>query len=80
MLLVKKRRVISFRVDYRALNNVTIKDNFAILTTDEMFDELGGASVFTKLDARVGYHHFREHDRDIYKTAFEHTKVTMNFW
>ncbi|XP_019259514.1 PREDICTED: uncharacterized protein LOC109237642 [Nicotiana attenuata] len=57
-------------IDYRQLNKVTIKNNYPLPCIDDLFDQLQGARVFSKIDLRLNYHQLKIRDLDILKTAF----------
>ena len=47
-----------------------VKNKYHLSRIDDMFDEIGGAKIFLKIDLRLGYHQLRVKDEEIYKTAF----------
>ncbi|GJR17788.1 putative reverse transcriptase domain-containing protein [Tanacetum coccineum] len=71
VLFVKKKDG-SFRmcIDYRELNKLTVKNRYPLPRIDDLFDQLQGLSVYSKIDLRSGYHQLRVKDEDIPKTAF----------
>ncbi|KAM1650651.1 hypothetical protein EV1_003261 [Malus domestica] len=60
-------------IDYRQVNQVTVKNRYPLPRIDDLFDQLKGAQVFSKIDLRSGYHQLRIRKDDVLKTAF-HTR------
>ncbi|GKA12148.1 putative reverse transcriptase domain-containing protein [Tanacetum coccineum] len=71
VLFVKKKDG-SFRmcIDYRELNKLTVKNRYPLPRIDDLFDQLQGSSIYSKIDLRSGYHQLRIREEDIPITAF----------
>ena len=66
----KKDKTLRLCIDYRQLNRVTIKNRYPLPRIANLFDQLRGAQVYSKLDLRIGYHQLRVREIYIPKTAF----------
>ncbi|KAA3473836.1 DNA/RNA polymerases superfamily protein [Gossypium australe] len=72
LILFVKKKDGSMRlcIDYQQLNKVTVKNKYPLPRIDDLFDQLKGATVFSKIDLRSGYYQLRARDSDVTKTAF----------
>ena len=71
VLFVKKKDgTLRMCIDYRQINKVTVKNKYPLPRIEDLFDQLKGAGVFSKIDLRSGYYQLRVKDIDVPKTAF----------
>ena len=71
MLFVKnKDDTLRLCIDYRQLNKLIVKNKYPLPRIDDLFDQLKGASIFSKIDLRSSYHQLRIKDEDVHKTTF----------
>nr|GEY86853.1 hypothetical protein [Tanacetum cinerariifolium] len=70
LFIKKKDRSFRMCIDYRALNKLTVKNRYPLPRIDDLFDQLQGSSVYSKIDLRTGYHQLRIREEDIPITAF----------
>ncbi|GJT89866.1 putative reverse transcriptase domain-containing protein [Tanacetum coccineum] len=72
-ILFVKKKDGSFRmfIDYHELNKLTVKNRYPLPRIDNLFDQLQGSSIYSKIDLRSGYHQLRVREQDIPKTAFQ---------
>jgi hypothetical protein len=83
VLFVKKKDgSLQMCIDYRELNRVSIKNKYPLPRIDDLFDQLKGASIFSKIDLLSGYHQLKVREEDIPKTAirtrYGHFEFLMN--
>ena len=79
LFINKKDGSLRMCIDYRQLNKVTIKIKYPIPRIDNLFEQLQGASYFSKIDRRSGDHQLRVKDSDILKTSFRTRYVHYKF-
>ena len=70
MIFVKKDATLRLCIDYKELNKVSINNKYLLPRIDNLFDQLQGASVFSKIDLRSSYHQLRVKGEDVPKTTF----------
>ena len=72
VLFVKKKdETLRLCIDYRKLNKFIVKNKYPLPRIDELFDQMKGSKVFSKIDLRYGYHQVRMKEEYIHKTTFK---------
>ena len=81
VLFVKKGKTLRLCIDYRQLNRVTIKNRYPLPRIDDLFDQLRGMRVYSKIDIRTGYHQLRVREayilKIVFRTRYGHFKFTV---
>ena len=75
----KKDGTLQMCIDYRQINKVTVKNKYPLPRIEELFYQLKGAGVFSKIDLRSGYYQLRVKDVDVLKIAFRTRYVHYEF-
>ena len=70
LFVKKKNETLQLYVDYKQLNKVTIKNKYPLPHIHDLFDQVGGDKIFSKLDLGHGYHHIGIKEEDVNKTTF----------
>ncbi|GJX44910.1 putative reverse transcriptase domain-containing protein [Tanacetum coccineum] len=78
-ILFVKKKDGSFRmcIDYRELNKLTVKNRYPLPRIDDLFDQLQGSSIYSKIDLRSGYHQLRVREDDIPRLLFKTRYATL---
>lgn len=79
--MLKKDGTLHFSIDYRILNKSMVKNKYPLPHIDDLFNQMRGFVIFSKIDLRSGYHQLRIRDEEIFKTTFRtkygHYKFTI---
>nr|GFB07327.1 putative reverse transcriptase domain-containing protein [Tanacetum cinerariifolium] len=70
LFIKKKDGLFRMCIDYQKLSKLTVRNRYPLLRIDDLFDQLQGSSVYSKIELRSGYHQLRVREEDIPKTAF----------
>ncbi|GKA60298.1 putative reverse transcriptase domain-containing protein [Tanacetum coccineum] len=80
ILFVKKKDgYFRMGIDYRELNKLTVKNRYPLPRINDLFDQLQGSNIYSKIDLRSGYHQLRVRDKDIPRQLSEHDTDIMSF-